>query len=180
WSMCLTEAEKKDRELAEMWKGEADTALIFAGLFTAVIAVSIIESYKWLSPDPGEDTVRLLTLISQQLVNSSNGIPLKNIATEPFKPNGSAILVNVTWFCSIVICVSCSVAATITHHCTRRYLLLTQGHGTPYERAQLRVFMFDGVRKFRVDLSLQLLAMGLQLSVILYCVGVVGFVYNIY
>ncbi|KAH9015795.1 hypothetical protein EDB85DRAFT_788035 [Lactarius pseudohatsudake] len=180
WSMCLTETERKDKEMAEMWKGEADTALIFAGLFTAVITVSIIESYKWLSPDPGDDTVDLLKQMSQQFFNASNGIPVEEIVQKPFKPTGSVLLVNVTWFCSMVICFSCSVAATITQQCARRYLLLTQGRGTPYERAQLRMFMFNGLGIFQVDRILQLLAMALHVSILLYCVGLVGFILRIY
>ncbi|KAH8982733.1 hypothetical protein EDB86DRAFT_3050734, partial [Lactarius hatsudake] len=180
WSMCLTETENKDKEMAEMWKGEADTALIFAGLFTAITTVSIIESYKWLSPDSGDQTVRLLDQISGQLVNISRGAPLRDvipISTESFKPDGSAILVNVTWFCCMVICFSCSVAATITQQCARRYLLLTQGHGTPYERAQLRMFMFNGLGIFRVDDVLLFLSMALHVSILLYCVGIVGFIF---
>ncbi|KAH9071499.1 hypothetical protein EDB83DRAFT_2169330, partial [Lactarius deliciosus] len=124
WSMCLTETEKKDKEMAEMWKGEADTALIFAGLFTAITTVSIIESYKWLSPDPGDQTVRLLDQISGQLVDISRGVPLGDvvrISTESFKPDGSALLVNITWFCCTVICFACSVSATIIQQCARRY-----------------------------------------------------------
>ncbi|KAH9034777.1 hypothetical protein EDB84DRAFT_1269731 [Lactarius hengduanensis] len=119
--------------MTERWKGEADTALIFAGLFTAITAVSIIESYKWLSPDPGDQTVRLLDQISGQLVDISRGVPLEDvirISTESFKPDGSAVLVNITWFCSTAICFSCSVVATIIQQCARRYLLLTQGRGT--------------------------------------------------
>ncbi|KAI9447614.1 hypothetical protein H4582DRAFT_1801784, partial [Lactarius indigo] len=179
--MCLREAEKNDRQLAEVWKGEADTALIFAGLFTAVITISIVESYKWLSPDPDEETVDLLKHISRQLFNASNGIPLQSIADDtPFKPKGSAILVNVTWFCSMVICFSCSVAATITQQCVRRYLMLTQGRGTSYERARLRMYMFSGLGKFQVDRILQFLAMALHMSILLYCLGIVGFVFVIY
>ncbi|KAH8982846.1 hypothetical protein EDB92DRAFT_1893193 [Lactarius akahatsu] len=176
WSMCLAETENKDKEMAEMWKGEADTALIF---------YSIIESYKWLSSDPGDQTVSLLDQISRQLVNISRGVPLEDVipistVSESFKPNGSALLVNVTWFCCMVICFSCSVAATITQQCARRYLLLTQGHGTPYERAQLRMFMFHGLGIFRVDDVLLFLSMALHVSILLYCVGIVGFIFRVY
>ncbi|KAH9164101.1 hypothetical protein EDB89DRAFT_1859563, partial [Lactarius sanguifluus] len=182
WSMCLTETANRDKEMAAMWKGEADTALIFATLFSAITAVSIIESYKWLSPDPGDQTVKLLDQISRQLFNNSRELPLWDVIpisnqTESFKPDGSALLVNITWFCCMVICFSCSVAATITQQCARRYLLLTQGHGTPYERAQLRMFMFNGLGIFRVDDVLLFLSMALHVSILLYCVGIVGFIF---
>ncbi|KAH9023998.1 hypothetical protein EDB84DRAFT_1616340, partial [Lactarius hengduanensis] len=201
WSMCLMETEKKDK-MTERWKGEADTRphicmcwshnhlhipllthILKAGLFTAITAVSIIESYKWLSPDPGDQTVRLLDQISGQLVDISRGVPLEDvirISTESFKPDGSAVLVNITWFCSTAICFSCSVVATIIQQCARRYLLLTQGRGTPYERAQLRMFMFHGLEIFQVDRVLLFLSMALHVSILLYSVGIVGFIFRAY
>ncbi|KAI9458012.1 hypothetical protein BJY52DRAFT_1150035, partial [Lactarius psammicola] len=179
WSMYLTETEKKDKEMVERWKGEADSALIFAGLFSAVVTVSLVESYKFLSPDPGDETVRLLTQLSGQLVNISNGIPLESTVAGPFKPSTSAVLVNLTWFCSMALCFSCSVAATITQQCARQYLVLTQGSGAPYERARLRTFLFNGLKRFQVDRVLQVLAMAMHFSILLYAVGILSFIFLI-
>ncbi|KAI9467390.1 hypothetical protein BJY52DRAFT_1413490 [Lactarius psammicola] len=186
WSMYLAEIEKQDKEMAERWKGEADSALIFqifkAGLFSAVVSVSLVESYKWLSPDPGNETVKLLTQISQQLVNISNGIPLESTAAEisqPFKPTSSALMVNIMWFGSIVLCLACSVFATLIQQRARRYLALTQGRGTPFERARLRTFMFNGLRRFKGDQISQVLTMALHLSILLYCVGLLGYIFSI-
>ena len=146
-----------------------------AGLFSAVIAVSLVESYKWLSLDPP-------TLISQQLFNISSGIPLKSItaeSSEPFKPTTFVVLVNVAWFCSMMICLACSVGATLIQQWTRRYLALTQGRGAPYERARLRTFMFNGLRRFQLERILQLLAMSLHLSILLYAMGLLNFIFHI-
>ncbi|KAI9467391.1 hypothetical protein BJY52DRAFT_1413491 [Lactarius psammicola] len=182
WSMYLTEIEKQDKEMVERWKGEADSALIFAGLFSAVVSVSLVESYKWLSPDPGNETVKLLTQISQQLVNISNGIPLESIAAEisqPFKPTSSALMVNITWFGSIVLCLACSVLATSIQQRARRYLALTQGRGTPSERARLRTSMFNGLKRFQVERTHQSLAMSMHLSILLYCMGLFIYIFPI-
>src|SRR6266702_2735186 len=153
-----------------------------AGLFSAVVTVSLVESYKWLSPDPGDETVKLLTQISRQLVNISNGIPLESIAPEssqPFKPTSSALMVNITWFGSIVLCLACSVFATLIQQRARRYLALTQGRGAPYERARLRTFMFNGLGRFKADQISQILSMALHLSILLYCVGLLGYIFSI-
>src|SRR6266702_3294330 len=146
-----------------------------AGLFSAVIAVSLVESYKWLSLDPP-------TLMSQQLFNISSGIPLKSItaeSSEPFKPTTFVVLVNVAWFCSMMICLACSVGATLIQQWTRRYLALTQGRGAPYERARLRTFMFNGLGRFKADQISQVLAMAPHLSILLYCVGLLGYIFSI-
>ncbi|KAI9435373.1 hypothetical protein BJY52DRAFT_1390697 [Lactarius psammicola] len=182
WSMYLTEIEKQDKEMVERWKGEADSALMFAGLFSAVVSVSLVESYKWLSPDPGNETVKLLTQISQQLVNISNGIPLESIAAEisqPFKPTSSALVVNIMWFGSIVLCLACSVLATSIQQRARRYLALTQGRGTPSERARLQTSMFNGLKRFQVERTHQSLAMSMHLSILLYCMGLFIYIFPI-
>ncbi|KAI9467389.1 hypothetical protein BJY52DRAFT_1208815 [Lactarius psammicola] len=182
WSMYLTETEKRDKEMIERWMGEADSALIFAGLFSAANAVSLVESYKRLSPDSGDEIVALLTQISRQLVNISNGIPLESTAAEssrPFKPAASAVRVNVIWLFSIILCLCCSILATLVQQWGRRYLALTQGGGAPYDRARLRTFMFNGLRRFEVDRILKLLALLLHSSVLLYSVGLLDFVFSI-
>jgi len=50
--------------------------MLKTGLFSATVAAFIIESYKQLSPDPGDTANALLTQLSVQHVNISNGIPL--------------------------------------------------------------------------------------------------------
>ena len=160
-----------------------------AGLFSAVVAFSLVESYKWLSPNPAQETVYLLnetvtqlTRVSQQLFNMSCGIPLGNIAaenTQPFKRIKLAVMVNVIWFASIVICICCAVFATLIQQAARRYLELTQGRGTPYERARLRRFMFNGLRRFYAFRFFQVLGMFMHLSLLLYCVGLIVYVFSI-
>ncbi|KAI9428401.1 hypothetical protein H4582DRAFT_1769883, partial [Lactarius indigo] len=98
WSMYLTEAEKQDKDVTESWKGDAEGILVFTGLFSATVAAFIIESYQNLSPKSGDTTNALLTQISQQLVNISNGTPLMSVTAQighPFKPTASAVRVNV-------------------------------------------------------------------------------------
>ena len=154
--------------------------MLKAGLFSAVVVVSLVESYKWLSPDPSNETLAVLTQISRQLVNISKG--LESVAVEsskPFKPTASVVLVNVTWFGSIVLCLASTVFATLVQQWARRYLELTQGRGAPHERVRLRTFMFNGLRRFRVDRLLLLLPMSLHASILLYCVGLINYIFTI-
>ncbi|KAF8256790.1 hypothetical protein EI94DRAFT_1553073, partial [Lactarius quietus] len=180
WEKYLEEIEKHDNEMVERWKGEADSTIIFAGLFSAVVAVSIVESYKWLSPDSGNETVNLLTQISRQLVNISNGTPLEIVeSSQPFKPTTSILVVNVMWFSSIVLCLAGSVFATLIQQSARRYQALTQGCPTPHERARLRTFLFNGIEKFKVDQFHQLLGMSMHISILVYCVGLLVYIFTI-
>ncbi|KAH9059449.1 hypothetical protein EDB83DRAFT_932996 [Lactarius deliciosus] len=96
WSMYLTEAEKRDTDVIESWKGDTNGILVFTGLFSATVAAFLIESYKKLSPDSGDTTNALLAQISVQLVSISNGTPLANItapSNQTFKLTSSAVRV---------------------------------------------------------------------------------------
>ena len=88
-------------------------------------------------------------------------------------------MVNVMWFGSVVLCLGCSVFATLIQQQARRYLILTQRPGAPYERARLRTFLFNGLRKFQVNPIRQLLAMSMHVSILLYCVGLVIYIFTI-
>ena len=78
-----------------------------AGLFSAVGVVTLVESYKWLSPDSGDETVELLA----QLVNVTQNIPLTS--SEPFKRTFDIVAVNIFLFTSVTICIFCAVFATL-------------------------------------------------------------------
>ncbi|KAI9447584.1 hypothetical protein H4582DRAFT_1867328, partial [Lactarius indigo] len=141
WSMYLTEAEKQDKEVTETWKGDTDGILVFTGLFSATVASFIIESYHNLSPDPGDTTNTLLTQISGQLFNISNGIPLTIVvaqSSQPFKPTASAVRVNVLWFLSLILSLSCALSATLMQQWARRYQELAQRRGATHRRGRMR------------------------------------------
>ena len=161
-----------------------------AGLFTAVVSVSLVESYKWLSPDPGDETVQrldeaidLITQASNQFYNYSQGIPIQKIVpaktSQPFQPSLDVVTVNVFWFNSLVICLGCAILATLIQKWARRYLALTQGRGTPAERARVRAFLSNGLIKFRSNWIRHLLGMLLHSSIFLYCLGIIAFIINI-
>lgn len=180
WKKYLEEIEKQDNEMVERWKGEADSTIIFAGLFSAVVVVSIVESYKWLSPDPGSETVILLAQISRQLVDMSHGMHLESIESgPPFKASTSILMINVMWFGSIVLTLAGSVFATLIQQSARRYQALTQGCPTLYERARLRTLLLNGIRKFKVDQLHHLLGMSMHVSILLYCVGLLIYIFTI-
>ena len=147
-----------------------------AGLFSALGAVSIVESYKWLLPDSGDETVGLLTQISQQLANNSQHTAG---SIEPFKRTVPDIMVNFLWVASIAICIGSAIFATLIQQWARRYLALAQGRGTPEKRVRLRKFLKHGLRKFWMAQICQLLSMALHFSIALYCLGFIFFIFHI-
>ncbi|KAI0280020.1 hypothetical protein BGY98DRAFT_376954 [Russula aff. rugulosa BPL654] len=182
WSMYLAEAEKEDKELTEAWKGEADSILVFTGLFSATVAAFIIESYKNLSPNSGNQTVTLLGQISQQLA----GVPLETIAQNvtatinaSFKPTNSAIRVNILWFLSLVLSLTSALSATLLQQWARRYLELTQHRGAPHKRARIRAYVFDGVQGTNMYRAVEAMPLLLHISVFFFLAGLIDFLFPI-
>ncbi|KAH9173287.1 hypothetical protein EDB89DRAFT_717199 [Lactarius sanguifluus] len=175
WTMYLNETEKEDKEITENWKVDTEGILVFTGLFSATVASFIIESYKQLSPDSSVTTNTLLTQISQQLANTSNGTPLAGVTAQPFKPTASAVRVNVMWFLSLVLSLTCALSATLMQQWARRYLQLAQHRGAPHKRARLRAYIFDGIQGFGMTRAIEAMPALLHLSVFLFFAGLVDF-----
>ena len=202
WSMYLTEAEKQDKEVTESWKGDTDGIIVFVslalvylirfqrlihisktGLFSATVASFIIESLQNLSPDSSDTTNALLTQISQQLVNMSNGTPLTIVpaqSKQPFKPTASAVRVNVLWFLSLILSLSCALSATLMQQWTRRYQELAQRRGAFHRRGRMRAYIFDGINRFGMTRAVATMPTLLHISVFLFLAGLVDFLFPIY
>ncbi|KAI9448775.1 hypothetical protein BJY52DRAFT_1310612 [Lactarius psammicola] len=177
WIRSLPQFQKYDREITDRWKSDADGVLVFTGLFSATVAAFIIESYKRLSVDSGDQTVTLLIQVSQQLVGISNGTilptppPLSNLP-----PNlHSAIRVNILWVLSLAISITCALLATLIQQWTRRYMALSYLHDIPHERARVRTFLFTGMERFRMRQTVEAIPMLLHTSVFLFFAGLVDF-----
>jgi hypothetical protein len=181
WSRSLRKSEKHDKELVERWKCDADGTLIFTGLFSTIVAGFIIESYKTLQRDSGDATVQILSQISSQLAALSNGTVLSTPSPSPqFRPTSSSIRVNVLWFLSLCLSLTCGLIATLMQQWSRNYLQMAQGHHSdPAGQARLRAFAFDGVSKFHMSHALGLVPLLLHISVFLFFLGMVDFMFPI-
>ncbi|TFK34934.1 hypothetical protein BDQ12DRAFT_564094, partial [Crucibulum laeve] len=60
WRNYNEEADKYDEVLTNSWKGDMDSILIFAGLFSAALTAFIVQSYQKLQPDSGDQALLVL------------------------------------------------------------------------------------------------------------------------
>ncbi|ESK96386.1 hypothetical protein Moror_7046, partial [Moniliophthora roreri MCA 2997] len=97
WEKMLMEVSKYDDGMVKAWKEDIDTLL--GSLFSTVITSFVIESYQWLSEDPTDTTVMLLTQISIQLNASQITLP----ECPQFEPDASSICINCFWFLSLIL-----------------------------------------------------------------------------
>ena len=152
--------------------------MLKTGLFSGTVASFIIASYPNLSPDSSDTTNALLTQISQQLVNVSNGTPLASVAaqsTHSFQPAASAVRVNVMWILSLVLSLTCALSATLVQQWARRYLRLALRRGAPHNRARMRAYISDGIEGFKLNRAIETIITLLHVSVFLFFTGLVDF-----
>ncbi|KAI0260833.1 hypothetical protein BC834DRAFT_791933, partial [Gloeopeniophorella convolvens] len=96
-----------------------------------------------------------------------------------FSPSASAIWVNVLWFLSLVISLTCALLATLLKQWARRYLRLTRPAHVPHKRARIRDYLKEGVDKFYLPSVVEALPGLLHASVFLFFAGLTVFLVRI-
>ncbi|KAI0042603.1 hypothetical protein FA95DRAFT_1525237 [Auriscalpium vulgare] len=173
WSNYLNTSEKYDKELVENWKGDADGILIFTGLFSATVAAFIVESYKGLQPDSSQTAVILLA----QLVALSNGTQVLPPPQAPFRASSSSVRVNVLWFLSLCMSLTCALGATLLQRWARSYLRSVQAPRRDRQaQAWFRTGAFEGMLRFRMPHVAEAINSLLHISLFLFFAGLVEFV----
>ncbi|KAI9456352.1 hypothetical protein BJY52DRAFT_1276353 [Lactarius psammicola] len=181
WSEYMEEADKYDTRVSDAWKDDANGVLVFTGLFSATVATFIIESYKKLSSDSGNDTTYLLGQISLQLnAFSPNGTYIPPTPSPKYSPGLSIILVNSLWLLSLVFSIASALAATLMQQWARRYIQLPQIPRVPRDRARVRSYLFLGILKYRMSRAVEAAPALLHLSVFLFFAGLVIFLFTIF
>ncbi|KAF5369499.1 hypothetical protein D9758_002513 [Tetrapyrgos nigripes] len=175
WSIYIREAQRYDKALVEGWKEDMAGMLLFSALYSASLTAFLIESYKTLQPDPAQDTVFLLSKISQQLSNStvlSSGPP-------SFETPMSAIVCNVLWFLSLALALTCSLLATFVQQWTRDFIHKTTLRPAPIRQARVFAYMYFGLRDFGMHSFVDVIPILLHISLFLFFGGLVAFLFPV-
>ncbi|KAI0035966.1 hypothetical protein K488DRAFT_42102, partial [Vararia minispora EC-137] len=190
WASYLSQTDRIDKIFVENWKGDTEGTLIFVshrlsliyaqtGLFAAVVAGFIIESYKNLSRNPNDLMIAALANISSQLASTekdSDRLPFIVPSPNSFSPDASALRVNICWTCSLCLSIICALGATLVQQWSRSYVQATQDlHSSACDRGRVRAFLFGGVRRFYMLEIAQTIPLILHASVFLFFSGLVDF-----
>ncbi|KAG8946598.1 hypothetical protein FRC03_001332 [Tulasnella sp. 419] len=173
WSVYNKEAEEFDAEMLRAWNDSLDVLLIFAGLFSAVNTAFIIESYKGLNPDPAEITNTLLRLL---ITHRNDNITLTAEDLHPTELNPSALSTNYIFFASLYSSLSAAFGAV-----TAKQWLTEYSHKGPAKAPHVlglhRSMKFRGLERWHFQFVIDLLPILLQLSLVLFLIGVVDFLW---
>ncbi|KAL0568676.1 hypothetical protein V5O48_013308 [Marasmius crinis-equi] len=176
WEISVIKAAQKyDDEMSRGWKEDLDTLLVFAALFSAVVTAFTVESYRWLSEDPEDATVALLSVISQQLDRNFNGNTSSSPLSTPFKafnPSvSSALRINSFWFLSIITSLLSAFFGILCKQWLREHTRETQTRSRA-EALALRQLRRESFEKWGIPSMIATLPVLLELSLLLFFAGV--------
>ncbi|KAJ6510404.1 hypothetical protein C8R45DRAFT_387791 [Mycena sanguinolenta] len=182
WSVYISEAEKKDKDLANSWRGNVNGVLIFAGLFSAVLTAFIIEN---LQPNNEMDSLSL-ACIAQQAANATNSIPAfvqptalpcakfgKALASPP--TSGSSLACNILWFFSLGFSLTSALTATLVEQWARDFISRTERLSNPVKRARIFAYLYYGLRRFNMHRFVAVIPLLLHLSLLFFFAGLIVF-----
>ncbi|KAI0279015.1 hypothetical protein BGY98DRAFT_907277, partial [Russula aff. rugulosa BPL654] len=171
WSIYEEEAEVTDTQK----EGADDGLLAFIGLFSAVVALFIVESYKKLSPDSGVTTTILLTQISQQLAGLQNNTYSRPQETPAFSPTVAILCVNALWFLSLVIAIVSAFYVIQVQQLIRRHSQTLAELPSDQESERVRSYLFLGTQKYKMTHAIGFILLPLHISVFLFLSGLIIF-----
>lgn len=151
-----------------------------AGLYSGVLTAFIVEAYKLLQRDSADATVKVLVQISQQMASfainpgsvNSTYIPT-SLPVETFTPEPRSVWLNVLWFIALVLSLTSASLGMLVKQWLREYL--NNPYVTPEEQRRVRLFRIRGLRKYKVSEIAAFLPLLLQISLVLFFVGLVLF-----
>ncbi|KZV72523.1 hypothetical protein PENSPDRAFT_576023, partial [Peniophora sp. CONT] len=183
WSTYLRAMKDEDEARPKDWDGNTGSILTFTGLFAATVAAFLIESYKLLSRDSGDQTVVLLTQILAATTNPVANPAATLTSTETFHPPFSAVLANALWFISLVLALVCALLATLVQQWSRDYARDIKKRETLDEsfasRALNHAYVRMGVDRYGMDNAVNVIVALVHLAVTLFAAGLLLFLYPI-
>ncbi|PSR78469.1 hypothetical protein PHLCEN_2v7412 [Hermanssonia centrifuga] len=186
WPEMAKTLRDVDEEKIEDTKEDIDTLLVFAGLFAAVLAPFLVETYQTLAEDPGDTSVAIQRHMSTQLSSymMMNGFLNSTVSAYPaddpsFVLPPFSLSINVLWFASLTLAVVTASFGILVKQWLREYMVIETSRGA---KARLRVRQFrvtalDDWKVFDIAAILPLL---LQFSLGLFFVGLCFFSWSVH
>ncbi|KAL0566369.1 hypothetical protein V5O48_015648 [Marasmius crinis-equi] len=173
WGVLMKEVTKIDDAQYKDWDDDINTLLVFAGLFSAVVTAFTIESYQWLSPNPQDTSVALLTQIFQQMRNET----MTPISPESFKASSSVVRINTFWFLSLVISLVDALFGLLCKQWLREHRRPTHTR-TPQEALALHWLRHESLERWHVSTFLATLPMLLELALFFFFAGLLELLWS--
>ena len=127
----------------------------------------MIEIYKTLLPDSGQQTVALLSQLVSQSSTSQPTSPT-NLDNQTFDPPRIAIRINIVLFLSFFLGVMSAVACALIQQWCHEYMKFAYPRAAPHECGHVRTYLFRGLHRFQMRRFMYGTHVALHCSVFLF------------
>ncbi|CAK5278198.1 unnamed protein product [Mycena citricolor] len=177
WSVYVSESQIYEKDLIQGWRSEMEGLLTFAGIFSGVVTIFIIESYKTLNINPADQTLALLSQILHPSVNQNNGTVVMEALspTSAFSPPLSSLVCNALWFISLTLTLLCAFVATLIKQWAQEFPRRVVMLSSPSIWSRTSLYLNYGFRRFNMHIVVRLPLLCLQEALVLFFAGLVPF-----
>ncbi|KAJ7763488.1 hypothetical protein B0H16DRAFT_1527989, partial [Mycena metata] len=173
WTVYKTLADEYDKETQRKYGNDLDTALIFAGLFSAVSSAFIIQIQPELQPtsELTGTTLALLTLLAQNI-----SVPTSTTPSSSTPPTIIVVAQGFLYF-SLFSTLLAALLAVLGKQWLLHYDSVGE-RGTIAQRGLERQHKFDGMQHWNFDLAMQMFPL-LQFALLLFAIGLSTYLWTI-
>ncbi|KAI9440901.1 hypothetical protein H4582DRAFT_1504069 [Lactarius indigo] len=180
WKLYVSEAEASDQKLVDNLSGDTNSMLILNGLFSAIVASFIIETYKSLQPDNSQRTVDLLSqLIAEPNSTQSSPSSSRDPNPQPFTPSNLAIRMNILMFLSLFLNMISVLASVLIQQWCREFMKYAYPRAAPHKRGRVRTYLYRGINQFQMRTFMYGVHVLVHISVFLFFWALSDFLYTI-
>ncbi|KAF9020921.1 hypothetical protein BDP27DRAFT_1411622 [Rhodocollybia butyracea] len=179
WWVYLDEATAYDNDMIGELSDSLDILLVFAGLFSAVLSTFVVQTAQSLTQDYTQLSAAYLLELTMLVRVNTNSTALSKIpfTDATFSPSTLDLWVNGLWFTALAIALSIALFAVLARQWLRQYLSIVTG--TPRQRAFIRQFRLDGLKKWRVRTIIGMLPVLLHISLMMFLAGLAIFLVSL-
>ncbi|PVF96819.1 hypothetical protein CPB86DRAFT_679520, partial [Serendipita vermifera] len=169
WELYNEIASDHDRRMLKEWEDALSTLLIFAGLFSSILAAFIVGSMTNLQEDKLDAMKSILVTISRQIHNTTTSF------YEPptFKPLNWAVRVNCCLYTSLGCTVSSAMISVLALQWIRGYDMHLPAMADSRKRAIYRQFRFEGLQRWLLPQIISILPLLLHIALIIFFVALI-------
>ncbi|KAG8757072.1 hypothetical protein FRC14_002405 [Serendipita sp. 396] len=178
WELYNFRTGNIDQELIKEWNDNLSNLLIFAALYSAILAAFVIESMKKLEEDPQETARDLLMYIANQTFNAARNRTLDQYEPTHFSPEKYIIIINGLLFASLSLGLVVGLVAIIILQWIIRYdsgLLRKNAK----DRATTRQYRLEAMEYWQLPRIIALLPILLYASFTLFFSGLLSWLWHI-
>ncbi|KAK1226667.1 hypothetical protein PQX77_010346 [Marasmius sp. AFHP31] len=176
WGRLAFQVLNYDEGMSQTRTADMDSLLAFSGLFSILVGVFVIDSYKRLSENPADATVALLTQLTQQLANPGPNNPTSPPSRTSASP--SSVLLNCFWFLSLILSLNSSLLALLCKQWLQNHRQEAPT-STPSDTLAFRQLRHDSFDKWGVPIFLSTPSVLLQFAILFFFAGLIDLLWNL-